>query len=156
MKRRIVTTLITLATGCASMFFAQPARAVCYPVTYPHAIRNSANHPDAYSDGYREGQQSASKREEYRPRTSGGEFGRGFEDGYYGRSFTGQQSVIADRVEGSTFHNCDSSSLREWFRQKPIAPSNVYFPQHLPAWTPQSIQAPNPIVSPYPIVLPRH
>lgn len=155
MKRIIATTLVTFTTGCASIFFAQPARAVCYPVTERHVVRDSVNHPDAYLDGYREGQQSARKTEEYRPRTAGGEFARGFEDGYYGRSFAGQEFVVKDRVEHYTFQNCDYSYLRDWFRHKPIAPNNVYFPQPLPTWTPQSIQAPRPLWTPHPIQLQR-
>ena len=36
----------------------------------------------AYQDGYSEGRESYRSAEAYRPRTSGGEFARGFDDGY--------------------------------------------------------------------------
>lgn len=45
----------------------------------------------AYVDGYREGVESKAKRETYQRRSAGGEFARGFEDGYFGRKSTGQR-----------------------------------------------------------------
>lgn len=68
-------------------------------------IEDPADHPKAYEDGYRQGRQSARKSEDYRPRTAGGEFSRGFEDGYYNRPFTGQKYVIPNRVEHYTTQN---------------------------------------------------
>jgi hypothetical protein len=53
--------------------------------------RSDAYHPQAYDDGYREGIASKAKKETYQPRTAGGEFARGVEDGYFGRPNTGQR-----------------------------------------------------------------
>lgn len=53
---------------------------------------DNANHPNAYVDGYREGKMSAQKGEKYSPRTGGGEFGRGFDDGYNRKESTGQDA----------------------------------------------------------------
>jgi ribosome modulation factor len=53
--------------------------------------RSDAYHPQAYDDGYREGIASKAKNETYQPRTAGGEFARGVEDGYFGRANTGQR-----------------------------------------------------------------
>jgi hypothetical protein len=53
--------------------------------------RSDAYHPQAYDDGYREGINSKAKKETYQPRTAGGEFARGVEDGYFGRANTGQR-----------------------------------------------------------------
>jgi hypothetical protein len=53
--------------------------------------RSDAYHPQAYDDGYREGINSKAKKETYQPRTAGGEFARGVEDGYFGRPNTGQR-----------------------------------------------------------------
>ena len=53
--------------------------------------QSDAYHPQAYSDGYREGIASKAKRETYQARTAGGEFARGFEDGYFGRANSGQR-----------------------------------------------------------------
>ncbi len=43
----------------------------------------------------------------YKPRTSGGEFARGFEDGYDRRGFTGQKHIVADRYRPYTTNGCD-------------------------------------------------
>ncbi len=53
--------------------------------------RSDAYHPQAYNDGYREGIASKANRETYRAKTAGGEFTRGFEDGYFGRANSGQR-----------------------------------------------------------------
>ena len=53
--------------------------------------RSDAYHAQAYNDGYREGIASKAKRETYQARTAGGEFARGFEDGYFGRANSGQR-----------------------------------------------------------------
>jgi hypothetical protein len=53
--------------------------------------QSAAYHPQAYDDGYREGLASKAKNETYQPRTAGGEFARGVEDGYFGRANTGQR-----------------------------------------------------------------
>ncbi|KAF3885807.1 MULTISPECIES: hypothetical protein [Nostocales] len=56
----------------------------CYPVNQKRVSRDPAYHPRAYTDSYRQGLASGRKEEAYKPRTSGGEFARGFEDGYFG------------------------------------------------------------------------
>ncbi|WP_310423196.1 hypothetical protein [Chamaesiphon sp. VAR_48_metabat_135_sub] len=52
---------------------------------------SDAYNPSAYTDGYLEGIRSKTKRETYQARFAGGEFARGFEDGYFGRRSTGQR-----------------------------------------------------------------
>ncbi len=71
--------------------------AVCYEQKEflpTQGYRDNANHPNAYTDGYREGRVNAQKGEKYVPRTAGGEFSRGFEDGYYGNKSTGQDPAV--------------------------------------------------------------
>jgi hypothetical protein len=66
---------------------------VCYEqkeLAHTQVSRDNANHPSAYNDGYREGRTNAQRGEKYVPRTGGGEFSRGFDDGYYGKKSTGQ------------------------------------------------------------------
>jgi hypothetical protein len=55
---------------------------------------SDAYHPQAYNDGYREGIASKAKRETYQVRAAGGEFARGFEDGYFGRANSGQRYTV--------------------------------------------------------------
>jgi hypothetical protein len=56
--------------------------------------QSDAYHPQAYNDGYREGMASKAKRETYQARSAGGEFARGFEDGYFGRANSGQRYTV--------------------------------------------------------------
>jgi glucan-binding YG repeat protein len=68
---------------------------VCYEqkeFSYKEVKHDNANHPNAYADGYREGKVNAQKGEKYAPRSGGGEFSRGFDDGYYGKNSTGQDA----------------------------------------------------------------
>jgi hypothetical protein len=53
--------------------------------------QSDAYHPQAYNDGYRGGIASKARNETYQPRTVGGEFARGWEDGYFGRRNSGQR-----------------------------------------------------------------
>ncbi len=113
MKRIVAATLLTLSTAPAYLMITLPASAsekvtVCNPVSTTNIIRNPADHSGAYEDGYSEGRRSASKGEAYQPRTVGGEFGRGFEDGYFGNRFTGQEYAVRDRVEHYTTQQCDT------------------------------------------------
>ena len=112
MKQLVAATLLTCATVPASLLFTQSAYADtvtnCYPVTQTEVIQNPADHPSAYADGYSEGRQSARKGEAYRPRTVGGEFGRGFEDGYWGHEFTGQEYAVPNRVREYTTQHCNT------------------------------------------------
>ncbi|MGK7945505.1 MAG: hypothetical protein AB4058_13645 [Microcystaceae cyanobacterium] len=76
---------------------------VCYEEksTWQKLVRHGANHPSAYQDGYGEGRLSAQRGDKYEPRTAGGEFGRGFDDGYYGNNNTGQNpnATVQDYYE---------------------------------------------------------
>ena len=112
MKRLVAATLLTLAAVPLSLLFAPQAKASlyddCYLIPQSRILRNPADHPEAYADGYSEGRQSARKGKPYTPRTAGGEFARGFEDGYYGRSFTGQQYAVRDKVERYLSEECDT------------------------------------------------
>ncbi|HEY9652212.1 MAG TPA: hypothetical protein V6C95_16235 [Coleofasciculaceae cyanobacterium] len=112
MNKLVAATLLTFATVPTYLVFPEKVFAdtqtVCYPVTQAQVIQNPADHPNAYADGYSEGRQSARKGETYRPRTAGGEFGRGYNDGYYGRDFTGQEYSVANRVEYYTSQQCNT------------------------------------------------
>lgn len=102
--------LIALASAPVLLGFAPAAFAeqynYCYPVEKTRTIRDSASHPNAYDDGYREGAEAAREGDGYEPRSVGGEFARGFDDGYYGRPYTGQQNTIPDRTETYTTSEC--------------------------------------------------
>lgn len=132
MKKIIIYSLLVLATTTGFLLNNQPVQAnqrrhhhypayrhryyrypfyrqrisYCYPVTQWHVDEDPGYHPQAYSDGYRQGQQSARKGNEYKPRTAGGEFGRGFDDGYYGREFSGQKQVVPNTVLPYTTTEC--------------------------------------------------
>ena len=70
---------------------------------YSYKVRDAANHPNAYADGYQEGVQSRANGDTYERRTAGGEFARGFKDGYYGKPYTGQSKrrTVNDSVKVS-------------------------------------------------------
>ncbi|WP_228059258.1 hypothetical protein [Nostoc sp. LEGE 06077] len=78
----------------------------CYPVTKWIVAQDPADHPQAYADGYRQGQNHAKKGKTYQPRTAGGEFGRGFDDGFYDREFAGQQRIIPNVVKPYITKQC--------------------------------------------------
>jgi hypothetical protein len=113
MKKIVSAALLSLVTGATTTLFIQPAQAdrviYCTPDTHTNVLKDPADHPDAYADGYREGQQSARAGEAYRPRATGGEFARGFDDGYYNRRYTGQQYVAPTRIEQYTTQNCNDA-----------------------------------------------
>ncbi len=112
MNRILSATLLSCATAPVFLLFTQPAKAdtatYCYPVTRREVIQNSADHPNAYANGYSEGLQIARKGEVYKPRTAGGEFSRGFDDGYYGRPFLGQRYAVPDQVREFTTQECET------------------------------------------------
>jgi hypothetical protein len=83
----------------------EPAR-YCYPTTQWQVNEDPGYHPHAYSDGYRQGQSSAKKGDNYNPRTAGGEFARGFDDGYYGKEFAGQKNIVQNVVRPYTTTEC--------------------------------------------------
>jgi hypothetical protein len=123
MKKMFLTSLVALATTSGFVLKGQPAPAhcpyyypplyfgypfrYCYPVTQWFVKQDPAYHPQAYADGYRQGRESAKKGKVYKPRTAGGEFARGFEDGYYGRAFTGQKQVVPNEYRPYTTTECD-------------------------------------------------
>jgi hypothetical protein len=126
--KKIIATLL-LATTTAFLINNQPAQAggryhdrnyrhyrpyrrvyptrYCYPVTQWLINQDPGYHPRAYSDGYRQGRESAKNRETYKPRTAGGEFSRGFEDGYYDKEFSGQKHIVANAYQPYTTSQCD-------------------------------------------------
>jgi hypothetical protein len=117
MKKIIPAALLTLAAAPAFFLFAPAARAdtvvSCYPITQSKIYQNPADHPGAYRDGYREGRESERRGESYQPRTAGGEFAVGFEDGYFGRRFTGQQYLVPNQVEYYMSQQCNTYSFRD-------------------------------------------
>ncbi|WP_407657049.1 hypothetical protein [Mastigocoleus testarum] len=78
----------------------------CHPVTHEIVNEDPAYHPNAYVDGYRQGKRSFRGGKDYKPRTAGGEFGRGFDDGYFGRDFKGQKVTVPNKVSHYTTINC--------------------------------------------------
>jgi hypothetical protein len=113
MKRLVAASIVVLSSAPVYFLFTPPASAsevvtVCKPVTSTNVVRNAAAHPAAYEDGFGEGRQSASRGETYEPRSVGGEFARGFEDGYFGRRFTGQEYAVRDRVQTYTTQQCQN------------------------------------------------
>ena len=103
MKRIFAAALLSLATVSISLLPPQAAKAdeVVYCNSANNQSRNAAEQPHAYADGYREGEQNFRKGQAYQPRTAGGEFARGFEDGYFNRPYTGQEVVASNRQECS-------------------------------------------------------
>jgi hypothetical protein len=124
MKRIITVSIIALAATTGFLFNNQPAQAhryherdrifnerlyptrYCYPVTQWLVDQDPAYHPQAYADGYRQGQSSAKNGETYKPRSAGGEFARGFDDGYYGREFVGQKQIVPNEIKPYTTSDC--------------------------------------------------
>ena len=100
MKKLVLAALLGLATVSTSLISPQAVKADEVTsgnyVTGSQAAKDywAADHPNAYADGFRQGEQSARDGKAYRPRTAGGEFARGFEDGYFNRPYTGQKVVI--------------------------------------------------------------
>jgi hypothetical protein len=100
--------------GLANFFpifcFVLPAKAGqyqhCYPVQKNRTVEDAGYHPNAYDNGYREGAESSRKQEPYQPRTAAGEFSRGFDDGYYGRPYTGQKNTVPNRKETYETSQC--------------------------------------------------
>jgi hypothetical protein len=106
---------------------------ICYEeqekFSYTQVYRDNANHPNAYTDGYREGRMNAQRREKYAPRTGGGEFSRGFDDGYYGKESTGQNAnaTVNDRSEQIYKWNekCQELAEKEFGDEKAFDQANA-------------------------------
>jgi len=104
----VYAALLSIATAPPLLLFNQPAQAQRVNYCYPSSQNNGAgNHQNAYADGYREGQQSARDRESYRPRTAGGDFDRGFYDGYYNRPYRDGRYISRE---------CDTQNDNRWRR----------------------------------------
>lgn len=91
--KKIASIVLLSLTNISFLVSSQAARAdqiICHPVNDNQVTRNWANGPQAYADGFREGQQSFRDGVAYKPQTAGGEFARGFEDGYFNRRYSGQ------------------------------------------------------------------
>ncbi|WP_243146702.1 hypothetical protein [Scytonema sp. UIC 10036] len=84
----------------------------CYPVIQTRVSEDPAYHPRAYADGYRQGLASAQKGEAYKPRTALGEFARGFDDGYFGKEFTGQKHSVPNQVYYEKTTECSTRTIR--------------------------------------------
>jgi hypothetical protein len=111
--KRLVASIVVLSSTPVYFLFTPLASAsevvtVCKPVTTTNIVKNAAAHPAAYENGFAEGRLSASRGETYKPRSVGGEFARGFEDGYNGRRFTGQEYAVRDQVQTYTTQQCQN------------------------------------------------
>lgn len=125
MKKIVVAAIFSLIAGSTSLLFPQAAKAdrvvYCHPVTDNRVIKEStANHPNAYANGFREGEQSARNRVAYKSRTVGGEFARGFEDGYLNLPYAGQSDVVPKTIVQHTTTVCNEDSYYT------VAPPPVY------------------------------
>ncbi|MEH1900071.1 MAG: hypothetical protein V7L04_01280 [Nostoc sp.] len=102
MTKILVAAIFSLIAGSTSLLFPQAAKAdrvvYCHPVTDNRVLKSAADHPDAYANGFREGEQSARNRVAYKPRTAGGEFARGFQDGYLNLPYAGQEEVVPKTI----------------------------------------------------------
>ncbi|MEH2291977.1 hypothetical protein [Nostoc sp.] len=112
MKKIVFAAIFSLIAGSTSLLFPQAAKAdrvvYCHPVTDNRVLKESApDHPHAYANGYREGEQSARNREAYKPRTAGGEFARGFQDGYLNLPYAGQENVVSKTIVQQTTQVCN-------------------------------------------------
>ncbi|MHC5862733.1 hypothetical protein [Nostoc sp.] len=112
MNKIVVAAIFSLIAGSTSLLFTKAAKAdpivSCNPVTYNRVIKESAaDHPHAYADGYREGEQTARNRVAYKPRAVGGEFARGFEDGYFNLPYAGQETVVPKTIVQHTTQVCN-------------------------------------------------
>lgn len=115
----------SLIAGSTSLLFPQAAKAdrvvYCHPITENRAIKESAvDQPHAYADGFREGEQSARNRVAYKPRTVGGEFARGFQDGYLNLPYAGQENVVPKTIVQHTTTVCNEDGYYT------VAPPTTY------------------------------
>ena len=155
MKRLVAASIVVLSSAPVYFLFTPPASAsevvtVCKPVTSTNIVRNGAAHAAAYEDGFGEGRQSASRGETYERRSVGGEFARGFEDGYFGRRFTGQEYVVRDRVQTYTTQQCQSAFTNNPNVNPQVSPASPNQPYVNPQVSPVYSNQPyvNPQVSP--------
>lgn len=115
MKRIVLGALLTIATTPVFLLLNQPAQAQRVNYCDSSQTNNAGNHQNAYADGYREGQQSARDRQTYRPRTAGGDFDRGFYDGYYNRPYRDGRYISREcdlQVDTNSRRNGNDGYLR--------------------------------------------
>ncbi len=108
MKRIIASTLIILTIGSTFILYKEKAQAQANCWT-PSKDDDPANHSEAYSDGYRQGVESAQKREKYRPRVVGGEFARGFKEGYDDSPYNNLNSTVTRTLDSRCYQLLNSS-----------------------------------------------
>jgi len=137
-KKIVSIALLSLTTVSIPLLFSQAAKAdqeiYCHPATGNQVSKNSVDSLHAYADGYREGEQSFRDGVAYKPRTEGGEFARGFEDGYFNRSYNGQT------IEQSITQKCDESGSNVV-----TSPSVIYY-------YPYVVAPPTIYNYPYPVI----
>lgn len=110
--KKFLFSLSCMATlGMLFSLVAQASeRQQCYYPKQYQTFRAPGYHPNAYDDGYREGTETARRGEAYQPRSSGGEFGRGFQEGYYHQPYTGQRNIVRDRRQAYATMQCRTFS----------------------------------------------
>ncbi len=103
-----VSFLLFISLGLS--LFGQTAVAgqiqYCYPVKKERTLQDPGSHPNAYDDGYREGVAEAKQGKPFSTRTAGGEFSRGYEEGYRGQPYSGQRNTIPDRIDTYSQNQC--------------------------------------------------
>ncbi|MBV8882812.1 MAG: hypothetical protein JO235_02250 [Chroococcidiopsidaceae cyanobacterium CP_BM_RX_35] len=147
--KKIVAALLSLVAGSTALLCPQAAKADqvvdCHPITENQASRNSADNARAYAYGYREGEQSFRDGVPYKPRTAGGEFARGFEDGYFNRPYASQGDVGSNTFVQSTTQDCNQD------RDYSVAPpSTVIYTPYVVA--PPAVIYSAPYIYPNPII----
>ena len=146
--KKIVATLLSLVTGSTFLLFPRTAKAdrviYCHPVTDNRVLQDSVARQHAYADGFRQGEQSARNREAYKPQAAGGEFARGFEDGYFNRPYAGQEDVVPSRVVQSTTQDCNEDG---YYTVAP--PPTVIYDPYVVAYPPAVIYSAPYYSAPY-------
>jgi hypothetical protein len=66
-----------------------------------------ANHYRAYTDGYEEGQAAHIAKIPFEERVAGGEFARGFRDGYYAQPYSSSKSSVDLGITFKYIQQCD-------------------------------------------------
>ncbi|PSF36062.1 hypothetical protein C7H19_15075 [Aphanothece hegewaldii CCALA 016] len=87
-------------------FRTQEPESICYNEAFSRTVmvKDSANHQKAYDHGYYEGKRERIEGKKYEHRTAGGEFARGYEDGFFDRNYAGQATVVSDRPVQQTLN----------------------------------------------------
>ncbi|NEO65180.1 MAG: hypothetical protein F6J98_34215 [Moorea sp. SIO4G2] len=124
MKKIGSTTLLMFATLSGLLLFPSEVKAdelrYCYSVPRYYVEQDAANHREAYDDGYQEGRRDARRGIAYEERTAGGEFGRGYRHGYYGRRYRGQRRQVPDRRKYYNTRECRTYNYNEKENMKDV------------------------------------